>query len=207
MKNSITIRLITIGILILLLLIPISMVKDLIREREYRLQDAIDEVSSKWGNSQTITGLILTVPYYSYTKVYEDDGKKYKLVKSTEYAHFLPEHLSIEGAVLPEIRYRGIYEVILYSAQLSLTGSFLAPNFEAWKIEEDNILWDNAFVSLGMSDLRGIQENISLQWNEQHYQFNPGLETNDVINNGITASVPVQDLDSTKGDWKFLFNG
>ena len=211
MKNSITIRLITIGILILLLLIPVSMVKDLIREREYRLQDAINEVSSKWGNSQTITGLILTVPYYSYTKVYEDDGKKYKLVKSTEYAHFLPEELSVEGEILPEMRYRGIYEVIVYNAQLSLTGSFPAPNFEAWKIEEDNILWDNAFISLGMSDLRGIQENISLQWNEKHYQFNPGLETNDVINNGITASVPVQDLDSAKGDWKFAlsldFNG
>ena len=211
MKNSITIRLITIGILILLLLIPVSMIKNLIREREYRLQDAVKEVSSKWGNSQTITGLILTVPYLSYTKMYEDDGEKYKLVKSTEYAHFLPEHLSIEGEVLPEIRYRGIYEVILYSAQLSLTGSFTAPNFEAWKIEEENIMWDNAFVSLGMSDLRGIQENISLQWNEQHYQFNPGLETNEVINKGMTASVPVQDIDSTTGEWKFAlsldFNG
>ena len=45
MKNSITIRLITIGILILLLLIPVSMIKDLIREREYRLQDAVKEVA------------------------------------------------------------------------------------------------------------------------------------------------------------------
>ena len=115
LKNSISVRLITIGILILFLLIPVSMVKDLIREREYRQSDAISEVSSKWGNAQTITGLVLTVPYNSYTKVYDkDDEGEFKLVRTREYAHFLPEELNIEGEILPEKRYRGIYEVIVY---------------------------------------------------------------------------------------------
>jgi inner membrane protein len=54
LKQSVTIRLITIGILILLLLIPVSMVESLIREREYRQQEAIREVSSKWGEQQTM---------------------------------------------------------------------------------------------------------------------------------------------------------
>ena len=71
LKQSVTIRLITIGILILLLLIPVSMVESLIREREYRQEEAIREVSSKWGEQQTITGLVLTVPYKTYAKVYE----------------------------------------------------------------------------------------------------------------------------------------
>jgi inner membrane protein len=53
LRNSITMRLITIGVLILLLLIPVSMVRDLIREREDRQWSAIQEVSEKWGHAQT----------------------------------------------------------------------------------------------------------------------------------------------------------
>ncbi len=206
LKNSITIRLISIGILILLLLIPVSMVKDLIRERETRQQNAIDEVSSKWGNAQTVIGLVLTVPYNSYTKVYEDNSSKYKLVRSREYAHFLPNQLTIEGEILPEMRYRGIYEVVVYNAKLKLSGTFSNPDFEEWKIEEENIIWNDAFVSLGLSDLRGIQQNVSFMWNNQPHYFNPGLETNDVISNGITSRIPIQHTDSTYGDWNFSLN-
>lgn len=39
-SNSITLRLFTIGILILIMLIPVSMIEDLIRERQYRQSDA-----------------------------------------------------------------------------------------------------------------------------------------------------------------------
>ncbi|MCP4523136.1 MAG: hypothetical protein GY828_02855 [Candidatus Gracilibacteria bacterium] len=41
-KNSVFIRLFTIGILILFLLIPVNMVEDLIRERKHRKRDAIN---------------------------------------------------------------------------------------------------------------------------------------------------------------------
>ncbi len=190
-KNSLTIRLITIGILILFLLIPVSMVKNLIKEREYRQQDAIEEVSSKWGEKQTVTGLVLTVPYNTYSKVFDTKTEKYNLIKSREYAHFLPDQLTINGEVLPELRYRGIYEVIVYNSKLNLTGSFSNPTFEEWKITDENILWEDAYISMGLSDLRGLQNKISLNWNGKQYDFNPGIESNDVIRNGISCRIPV----------------
>jgi len=212
LKNSITIRLLTIGILILLLLIPVSMVQDLIREREYRQEEATMEVSSKWGEAQTLIGLVLTVPYYAYTKVFDEgDNDKYKLVKSREYAHFLPNQLIIDGEVLPELRYRGIYEVIVYNSKLRINGNFSNPDFEEWKIEDENIIWTDAFVSLGLSDLRGIQKNVSFEWNNEQFDFNPGIESNDVISNGISCRVPIQPADSSSLEWKFSldlnFNG
>ena len=190
-KNSLTIRLITIGILILFLLIPVSMVKNLIKEREYRQQDAIEEVSSKWGEKQTVTGLVLTVPYNTYSKVFDTKTEKYNLIKSREYAHFLPDQLTINGEVLPELRYRGIYEVIVYNSKLNLTGSFSNPTFEEWKITDENILWEDAYISMGLSDLRGLQNKISLNWNGKQYDINPGIESNDVIRNGISCRIPV----------------
>ncbi|HXD94179.1 MAG TPA: cell envelope integrity protein CreD [Bacteroidia bacterium] len=206
-KQSITIRLFTIGILILLLLIPVSMVESLIRERESRQEDAIREVSSKWGEQQTITGLVLTVPYKTYERVYEKEGSdKFRLVETIKYAHFLPEELNINGDISPEVRYRGIYEVIVYNSKVNLSGVFSTPSFEEWKIDKANIIWEDATISLGLSDLRSIQENISVKWNDKQYFFNPGVESNDVIQNGISTRLAISPLDSVVTKSKFSLN-
>lgn len=211
-KQSISIRLITIGIIILLLLIPVSMVEHLIIEREARQEEAIQEVSSKWGEQQTIRGLVLNVPYKTYAKVYEGEKTdKFKLVESREYAHFLPEVLNISGDISPEIRYRGLYEVIVYNSKINLKGNFISPSFAEWKIDNANILWEQATLSLGLSDLRSIQENISVKWNDQQLFFNPGVESNDVIENGISTRLALDHSDSIPKKYDFSlalnFNG
>jgi inner membrane protein len=186
------------------------MVKDLIWERELRQNNAIREVSSKWGEEQTIKGIVLTVPYYSYSKVYNDDNK-YRLVQTKEYAHFLPDELKIDGNIAPEVRYRGIYEVIVYNANINIVGKFNLPDFDEWKIDEQNIIWEDAFVSLGLSDLRSLQENVTIKWNNKDYSFNPGVETNDIIASGISTEIVVGQSDtiSTKCDFylDLNFNG
>mgnify|MGYP002630114950 CR=1 FL=1 len=197
-RNSITLRLVTITILILLLLIPVNMIQQLIEEREDRQREAITEVSSKWGNDQIINGLVLTVPYKSYSKVYDDDREEYKWVESKSFAHFLPEDLIVKGEVLPEIRYRGIFEVVLYKANLNLSGTFSKPSFERWKMDDSKIIWEEAFISLGVSDLRGLQENVEVSWNGNKYEFNPGVESNDVVRSGISTSIPINQSDSSE---------
>ena len=205
-KNSITIRLITIGILILLLLIPVTMVRDLIREREYRQKDAIQEISAKWGGEQTITGLVLSVPYYVNSKVYDDKDNSYKLVRTKEYAHFLPDQLIIEGDVSPEMRYRGIYEVIVFNSSLRIEGSLPYPDLKDWKIKNEDIIWDETFVSLGLSDLKGIQDNITVNWNEKRIDLNPGIQTSDVIFNGLSRRIPLNDKDTVKSILNFTLD-
>ena len=191
-RNSVTVRLITIGILILLLLIPVSMVQELIREREYRQEEAIREVSAKWGEEQLIKGPVLSIPYYNYSKVYDQDQpERYKLVQTKEYAHFLPDELSINGVITPEVRYRGIYEVVVYNSEVAITGHFPNPEFKDWNIKETDILWNEAFISFGLTDLRSIQEDVSLTWNAKGYSFDPGVESNDIIESGISTRVPL----------------
>jgi inner membrane protein len=207
-RNSVTLRLVTMGILILLLLIPVNMVESLIREREYRKEDAVKEVSGKWGNEQIVAGPVLTVPYLEYNKQYNNDTKEYILVPTRRYAHFLPEALNVDGEISPEIRYRGIYKVVVYKAALKITGAFNRPNFAEWKVSDNDVLWGESFVSLGLTDLRGIQQNVDLGWNNQTYSFNPGVETNEVITTGISAMLPI---DTSKGSNKYSlslnFNG
>lgn len=201
-RSSVTIRLITIGILILLMLIPIFMIQDLIRERERNQESATYEVSRMWGESQTLHGLVLTVPYLTTEKVYDNTERStFHYEKRTEYAHFLPDKLQINGQVKSQIRYRGIYEVVLYNSELQVDGVIKRPDFTDWNIPKESILWEDAFVSIGLSDLRSIQEGVTVNWNGKPHSFNPGMPTNDVFYSGISCRVPV----STDQD-KYTFN-
>ena len=165
------------------------MIESLISERESRHNSAINEVSSKWGNDQTITGPALTIPYKKFIK-----GKDKEIITTTEYAHFLPDELNITGDITPETRYRGIYQVVVYNAKLQITGSFHYPEFGDWNIEPQNILWNEAFISFGVPDMRGIKDNIQLQWANlnQPLAFNPGIPIRDIAGSGVSVHVPLE---------------
>ncbi len=195
-RNAALLKAGTIALLVLLLLIPKFMIQDLIHEREYRHEDAIREMSSKWGAEQTLEGPIITVPY----KVYFRDTSG-KLIENIQYAHFLPEVLNINGDLFPELRYRGIYEAVVYKSDLKVSGKFPKLDFEALNIPEKNVMYSDAFLAFGISDLKGIEEQIDLAWNNKKYSFNPGIETNDVLSIGISTLI------NLKGDkYNFSFD-
>jgi len=199
-RHSVGFKIITIFVLILALLVPTLMIQSLIYERENRKEQVVREISSKWGQEQTIAGPIITIPYKKY---FED--KKGKITFSIRYMHFLPEELRIQGKIFPEIRYRGIYEAVLYNARLELSGTFPYPEIEEMNIPDSNILWSGAFISLGISDMRGIQEQIDAKINGSPLPMNPGIETNDVIGSGISAKIPIPDS-GNKTTFSFALN-
>ncbi|HVZ65343.1 MAG TPA: cell envelope integrity protein CreD [Lacunisphaera sp.] len=151
-----------IGLLIPLLLIPLAMTHGVLRERQGYQQQATREIAAIWGRQQLVTGPVLAVPYGYRATVIRPKvvaGRKVD-VEETELvpavAYFLPENLAIQGAVDPEKRHRGIYDAVVYTATLKLTGSF-EPDFAAAGIAADQISWDKAQVLLGVSDLRGVR--------------------------------------------------
>ncbi len=185
-QNSITIKSIIVGLLILVLLIPAGMIKNLIQERNSLRNSAISEVSFKWGNPQTIGGPIITVPYKSYYK------KDKEIIEEIRYAHFLPEKLNIKGKISPEERKRGIYKVIVYKTNLNFSGSFNKPNFQDWKIQEKNILWDQATLSIRIPDMRGIKDVIKVKWNKETYDVNPGISYQ-TDHSGVSSFINITD--------------
>ena len=66
-RFSKTIKVIIIGGLIILLMIPMFMIEDLISERGRTQEEAINEVSEKWSLAQTITGPYLNIQYRQRT--------------------------------------------------------------------------------------------------------------------------------------------
>lgn len=179
-KNSVTLKLFFIGFLVLLLLIPTFMVQGLIFERSYRADTAKAEVSDKWGRSQTISGPILTIPYKFH---YRNQWNKITGT-NIRYAHFLPDALDIDGEIMPEVRSRTIFDVILYTADLKLTGYF-EPSFA--DVAPRDVLWKNAYISTGLTDMRGLKETPSIKWNEDSYELSAGSIDAKVFETGLST--------------------
>ncbi|NNG01115.1 MAG: cell envelope integrity protein CreD [Desulfobacteraceae bacterium] len=190
-RNSATLKMFSIGILVLVLLIPTTMVSSVMRERENRRDDVVAEINWKWGTGQTITGPFFTIPYKSY---YMDEHDKLK--HTLEHLHLLPEKLDISGEIHPQIRYRSIYEAVLYNVTATLNGHFKIPDLEHINIEKEDILWDKAVFSVGISDMRGIRENIVIQFNDAAYQTGPGLKTGDLAESGVMTAIPLSARDT-----------
>jgi len=168
-------------ILILLLLIPLALIRSVLRERMERRNAAVAEMTSTWGREQNIIGPVLVVPYRYAFKSWKEkpaaDGKieKIEVVETAvARAYFLPTTLAINGDIQPTRLQRGIYQAVVYSGRLEWAGQFARPNFANWKIEEPNILWDEAVVAFAIPDLRGVKETLQLHWGEQLLTLSPG---------------------------------
>lgn len=188
----------------LLLLIPAVMIQSLISERENTQQQAINEVSSKWSEAQTITGPVLTIPYYRYIKQRIPDTDTERMVQVKDYLHLLPEELKITGDIEPERRYRGIYEVVVYKSGLNFAGKFNTQLVKDMNIPLKDIQSDMAFVTIGINDLRGIESQMAMNWNGELLTFNSGTVSADVIQNGIHTPVALKSGET--GMYEFDFD-
>lgn len=194
MRRSLTFRAIVVGMLILLLLIPLAMVSDLIRERAGRKTEAEAEIGQNWGGAQTITGPVIDVPYEVPVRAAADDGSgRMETRIDIHYAHFLPEELELASTLEPHTKHRGIYEVAVYGSKTHMKGSFMPLSAERLKTGY-TLRWDEAKLVLGISDLRSIKEQVSMRVGGRTVQFEPGLANYDVVANGLSAPFP---LDST----------
>ena len=187
--NSQLLRVLLIGFLILLLQIPIVMIRGVIGEREETRNEAVKDVTSSWGGTQSILGPWITVPYLHHwvEKRASNNQANDFTHTETQYATFLPEKLNITGTATSKVRYRGIFQVPLYSLSLVVSGRFSKPDFSAWGTSANDILWDQAHLSFGVSDSKGITEQTILNWNNDELGFFPGSGESSRTKPGIHA--------------------
>ncbi len=145
------------------------MVKSIIHERTGMNHAANMDVRSKWALDQVVTSPILSVPI-SISEIIDEKEHVYK-----SYYHFLPEDLHIQASVSPKTLSRGIFEVIVYEAKLNIKGNFKDIVTKDLSHIKD-VLWEEAFITVGFSDLRGIQNDHPLIWNEDEIASVPGTK-------------------------------
>ena len=105
------IKLVVIAAISLLLLIPQSIIMNMVNERSDTEQSANLEVSEKWGGGQKITGPVLFIPGDT----------------SSHNVYLLPEALDVSGNIGSRMLKRGIFDFTVYEATVELSGHFALP--------------------------------------------------------------------------------
>jgi inner membrane protein len=173
------------GILMMALLVPLTMVQLTVSERAGRRDEAVEEISTTWGAPQTVGGPVLSLPY---VRTWTDGNGKPQ--QSVQHVHLLGTRLRIEGTVVPERRRRGIFEVVVYRSELKVSGRFAPPDLTALKITPDQVQWDQVTLSVGLSDPRGLTTRGALTWNGRSSPFTPDVADVGLFTSGIQAAVP-----------------
>ena len=179
-------KLVIIGALIAICLVPTLFVGLLLSERENRQIEATSEISEKWGPSQIVAGPVLFLPYHKTTIDAQGVRKE-----STGSLNVLPQKLNYNAAIDPEVRSRGIFDAVVYKTLINGVGEFQMPDFSYLTITPSDIDWSKAYVAVGISDTRGITEKINLRWNGSSIAFEPGPKNYLVGANGIHAFTPL----------------
>lgn len=186
--------------------LPTNIILEVIKERTGRQQEAITDISNKWAGKQIVTGPILMLPYNVFSK-----DEKGNTISNKAIGYFLPESSEIISKVNPEKRHRGIYQVIVYRSEISIQGKFKPLDWQQLKTIPENVIWDEAALLFKVQDnLRGINEDLFVKWNEKDHVFNPQSAGQSGMEDAFAAAIPLsleQAARENNFSLKFSLNG
>ncbi|MGD8594453.1 MAG: cell envelope integrity protein CreD [Gammaproteobacteria bacterium] len=196
-------RALLVTLLIMLLQIPAASIEQMVVDRKATQKQAINDIQKKWGQTQKIIGPLLVVPYEKKGQwQYQHSADK---IKSTNpggvhfgRAVFLPENLEVINQLSNESRYRGLFDVPLYQADITMSGYFSKPRFDDWGIPDEDVLWKKARLVVLVSDARAIQKQARLSWNGKDYFFEPGTDAATLDTQGYHVEFDGFDEDKDK---------
>ncbi|CAN5627110.1 hypothetical protein BH10BAC2_BH10BAC2_13550 [soil metagenome] len=176
-SNKTLIKGIITGVLILVLLIPTIFIAYLVTERQERKDKIINEASNSWAGNQILSGPYLYITYKN----------------AAQHITLLPENIDVKGDITPEDRERSIYKVLLYKSVITGKGNF---SFKLPKeVDAANLQLSDAKLCFGISDFKGIEDRIVIQFNSTDYELSPGLPTADIDSNGLSAPIILTETD------------
>ncbi|OGA08265.1 MAG: hypothetical protein A3D95_08075 [Betaproteobacteria bacterium RIFCSPHIGHO2_12_FULL_69_13] len=180
MDRSTALKCALVALLALVLLVPVSMIRDLIAERQARRNEAVGGIALGWGQRQTIAGPYLVVPYErTWTEVAQEivDGKTRE--RRTERSESLVARLPAESVrwkvdAATSERSRGIYRARLYVARIRAEGQLRVPANFGVAEGKGRIKWGTPRLVLGVSDPRGLRSVSALSLGAAAAEFAPG---------------------------------
>ncbi|WP_213959047.1 cell envelope integrity protein CreD [Variovorax sp. dw_954] len=207
LRNSILVKLAGLLLLTLLLCIPLAQIDALNHERGQSQREAAQELARTYTDSQQLIGPLLVVPYVErWMEVQRSaEGNVLRnLQRSKEAVHIVfPERQHLEGSLLPQERYRGIFKVPFYSLKATLDGGFAGFDVASVPHSETDsqIETRTPYIAFKVSDLRGLDGSpaLGVQGESLHFaQRVPGLADDGLLGGGIHAPLSGEALATWK---------
>src|SRR5258708_2024051 len=168
-------KLSTIGLIVLGLMIPLSMLRGLILERSQMRNQAVETVAKGWGGSLTVGGLMLRVPFDVESK--SNTGE---IFRQSHQLFILANNLDIQATIDHTTSRRiGIYGVPVYLVQAKLSGTLKMTDVMAaaalGPYPNAIFRWKESSVRLPLSDVRSVREFSSATLGQRRLTFGPAL--------------------------------
>lgn len=192
LKESVTVKLIFIAVLILVLLIPQALIDGLINERSGRQDQAIKTVSDQYSGEQLLQGPVLVIPYHEQVIETDSQGKK-STKEITEDLFILPNELKYKGNVNTDTLHKGIYKVPVYNGTIKVSGNFTKADLGALSINENQLMPEKATLVFSISDLKGLKTNPQVRVAGQTLPVTP-VAGDGVFPNSLQAQVNLKGL-------------
>lgn len=173
-NDRMLLKLILIGLLSVILLIPQQLILHMVSERNATSREAEEEVEQMWSTSQRVIGPVVRIT-----------GKN-----NFKQVYLLPEELRVKGDVRTENRHRGNFDVTVYTADLTLDGSLQLPNLSEYVDSVYDL--SKAEVLLSLSDFRGLSENVVLRLNGKEYPMRS--DKDEELGSVLCCRIPVAEL-------------
>lgn len=176
-QDSLTIKMILLAIMGLFSLVPLEMIKSIIGERQKNSENIKKEIAVQWAGQQAISGPVLNIPLKIYPA--KKEAEPY-----LSLFHLMPETLIIQGDIKTEKRHRSIYQAVVYTTDMEIPGEFVIPEINSG--ERSEILWNEAYYTVGISDNRGLKGAVSFKTDSTVIDAIPGLKDTELFSSGIT---------------------
>jgi inner membrane protein len=160
-----------IGFLVILFLIGLTMLSNLVSERQHYNEDVLSGIGKDYVNQQTIIAPYIVVPTTESQACREDIRKTCTFEKNiivTPHHSVWDHRLNVSD----ENFKRGIYKAITYTDIIAVKGQFTLPKHLMTPESNQVIHWDKATIRLNVSDLRGLIGQPIMSMNGQKMVFN-----------------------------------
>ncbi len=188
-------KLLTIGGLILLLLLPMAVLRDLVAERQARGAEVAEGIAASSSRSQLVLGPLILIDAtrtQRHERVVTENGTMRSVVETIKVPEQLllpPTQLTIGGGTRTERRGRGVFTSLLYHADLDVAAQFELPLPPT--IEGDLLDYrvNTVRIVLGVGDSRGIG-SVKLAVAGQALEVEPGAIGVAWQSQGLHADLP-----------------
>ena len=180
MQRALHVKTLTIAALALALFIPVSMIRDLVSERQARRNEAVQGIALGWGQRQVLSGPYLVVPYQrtwtEVTREIVEGAVKERRVDRSESLRLRipPEQVRWSVDLASQEKSRGIYAARLYTARIKAEGRITLPAQLGDPDGQSRYRWDAPQFVVGISDPRGVREVAALRIGDEDIEFTPG---------------------------------
>ena len=197
-QKPLLLKMLVIGALALVLLVPLAMVQGLVAERAALKHEVVRSVAQSAAGTQRVTLPVLVVPYvHKWVETVEslDEQGRKRTVRhergAAGAARLLPDAVAVRSAPQLAHKYRGLYRVLTYTAPLAVSGRFAIPKDFGFAPLEGRVEWGTPVFALGTSDPRGIRNAPILDWGGARIAMQPGTGGDLTrLGQGISAAVP-----------------